>query len=274
MLAGADMELLANDLSVHEQFHDKTTFYDALSRLMTMRCVAQHFALDIYCHRGFLNAKPMPGVSMQQAIGSLSDRNTRRATMVWLTCAGPFWDDVHVRQHDVNDWLECRGKIVTDSAIGEAGFRTLHGVNCGLVSVSPSAWNFAAVKMIWCRGSQELDNQSAALENWWDPEELENGLRNTAPLIRSWRDLYESSTSRFQDLTFAENCFMPLKGIPFARSASDRFFQLLSILDQFARAFNVHGTRTPEGHQIYRDYFTGDNALFSDSSDSEKHKFR
>ena len=50
---------------------------------------------------------------------------------------------------------------------------------------------------------------------------------------------------------------------------------LLGILDRLARAFNAAGGRTPEGQQIHQDYFTGStNALFSDSSDSEKHDFR
>ena len=41
-----------------------------------------------------------------------------------------------------------------------------------------------------------------------------------------------------------------------------------------ARAFDATGARTTEGQRIYQDYFTGDNALFSDSSDDEKHRFR
>ena len=72
----------------------------------------------------------------------------------------------------------------------------------------------------------------------------------------------------------ADLCFDPLVGVPFAKSAADRILALLSILDHCANAFDAGGSRTSEGNRIYRDYFAGDNALFSDSSDSEKHSFR
>ena len=266
------MDLLANDLSIHEQFHDMATFRDALSRLMAMRHAAQDLQQDVYCHRGFPLAKPIPGVSMQQAIGRLLDKSECRAAMTWLTRAGPFWDDI--RKHDVEDWLECEGEIVTDTAVGETAFRTLHDVNCALVSVSPSDWNCTPVKVIWRRDTQGLDNRSTDLQNWWNPETLKIGLRNMAPPIRSWKDLHTTSKGRFERLTFADNCFTPLRGVPFVKNVAERFLVLLGILDRFACAFDATGALTPEGHRIYQNHFTGDRALFSDSSDSEKHKFR
>ena len=53
----------------------------------------------------------------------------------------------------------------------------------------------------------------------------------------------------------------------------ERFLALLDILDRMARAFDATGARTPEGQGLYQAYFTGDNALFSDSSDKEKRRF-
>ena len=49
---------------------------------------------------------------------------------------------------------------------------------------------------------------------------------------------------------------------------------LLSALDGFASEFDASGLRTPEGRRIYREYFSGEEAAFSDSSDSEKRRFR
>ena len=266
------MELLANDLSVHEQFHDMAGFRDALSRLMVMRGAARLYGCEVHCHGTFLNAKPMPGIPMQQAIGSLGVESERRAVMIWLTRGGPFWDDV--RRHGRDDWLECNGEVVTDTAVGEAAYRRLHGVDCGLVSVSPSAWSYTPVEVAWLREAEGLDNQNAALENWWDAEPLKEALQHRLPPIASWGDLREASRNRFERLTFAEECFAPLAGVPFAKSAADRFIVLLDILDRFARAFDETGARTPESHRIYRAHFTGDTALFSDSSASEKRDFR
>ena len=266
------MDLLANDLSIHEQFHDITSFRGALARLMAMRVTAQRFGREVYCHRALLTANPMPGVPMQRAIGRLTVESERRAAMVWLTRAGPFWDDL--RQHDAEEWLECGGEIVTDSAVGEAAFRTVHGANCGLVSVTPSDWNLSPIDVTWRREGEGLDGQSTILENWWDAATLEDRLQNAVPPIQSWNDLREVSTNQFENLTIAGNCFRPLYGTPFAKSPADRILVLLGILDRLAQAFDTDGGRTPEGHKIYQDYFTGKNALFSDSSTTEKNNFR
>ena len=135
------MELFANEMSIHRQFHDLPTFHGALERLMGMRGVAHRFGRNVYCHRPLADAEPIPGIRMQQAVQRLAD-NERRALMIWLTSGGPFWDDL--RRHDPNDWLECRDEIVTDTAVGEAAYRTLLGAECALISAVPSDWNYSA----------------------------------------------------------------------------------------------------------------------------------
>ena len=265
------MEFFANDMSIHRQFHDLPTFHGALERLIVMRGVALRFGRNVYCHRALVDTEPVHGLRMQQAVQHLAD-NKRRALMSWLTRGGPFWDDPG--RHDANDWLECQGEIVTDTAVGEAAYRTLRGVECALMSATPSDWDFSPVEVIWNREAEGLDNQNAALENWRDAAALEERLEQAAPLMRSWDDLEDFSKIRFSRLTFAVLCFDPLAGVPFAKSSVDRILALLSILDRFANAFDAGGSRTPEGNRIYRDYFAGDNAWFSDSSDSEKHSFR
>ena len=266
------MELLANDLSIHEQFHDIAAFREALSRLMAMRGAARRFGREVYCHGALLIASPMSGVPMQQAVGRLSVESERRAVMAWLTQAGPFWDDL--RQHSADDYIECQGDVVTESAVAEAAYRTLHDVECGLVSVTPSGWDYSPIDVTWRREFEGLNDRSTALQNWWSAPTLEGGLRALAPPIQSWGALREVSACRFENLTFAVDCFDPLEGVPFAKSAAERFLVLLGILDRFARTFDSDGARTPEGHRIYQDNFTGCRALFSDSSDREKRKFR
>ncbi len=265
------MDLLVNDLSVHGQFHDSAGLRDALSRLMALREMARRFGREVQCHRAFLNTEPIPGRPLQGAVGKL-DIERRRAVMAWLTRSGPFWDDV--RQHGRDDWLQCNGQIVTDSALGEAAFRVLHGVECGLVSLAPSRWCQSPLDVTWVREAERLDDGNAAVENLWRVETLEESLRHRAPPLRSWDGLRETSESRFTNLVFAENCFAPLAGSPFTKGAADRLAILLDVLDRFASAFDEDGSRNAEGHRIYRDYFTGDGALFSDSSDTEKRAFR
>lgn len=267
-----DFVFLVNDLSIHGQFHEKSAFRDALARLMTMRSVAQRFERELHCHRKFLNRNPMPDMTMQQALGQLTN-DERRAVMVWLTRHGPFWDDL--RRHSENEYLECRGEIVTNSAVGEAAFRTFYDVECGLVSITPSDWDYSPVEVIWRREDEGLEDQHANIDNWRDEVALKEKLRIVAPKIESWDKLRETSTRHFMRLTFSHDCFEPLKGLPFAKSTADRVVELLGILDQLACEFDENGGRTPKGHQIYQKHFTGSkNALFSDSSDDEKSSFR
>lgn len=269
------MDLLTNDLSIHRQFHDTASFRDAFARVMAMRAVARRFDREVHCHRMLLAAEAMPDVPMQRALQRLS-KDERRSAMRWLTHGGPFWDD-H-RRHGVADYLECGGEVVTDRAIGEAAYRTLdeHMTDCALVSFTPSDWDFSPVEVTWRRADEGLDDRTVTLENWRDAAALEKRLRDMVPPARSWSDLRRLSASRFGSLTFTRDCFDPLEGAPFVKSAADRLLVLLDILDRFARAFDTDGARTPEGHRIYRDHFTGidDQGLFSDSSDTEKRDFR
>ena len=269
------MDLFANDLSIHGQFHDAASFRHAFARMMAMRAEARRFGREVHCHRMLLAAEAMPGVPMQRALQRLSV-NERRSAMRWLTHGGPFWDEDGLRRHGADDYLECRDEVVTDRAVGEAAYRTLHGMECALVSFTPSDWNFSPVEVTWRRDDEGLDDRTVTLENWRDAVALEDRLRDTPLPVRSWDDLRRVSTDRFGNLTFAGACFDPLAGAPFVKSAADRILVLLDVLDRFARAFDADGARTPEGHRLYRDHFTGidDQGAFSDSSDKEKRDFR
>ncbi|MCY4585107.1 MAG: hypothetical protein OXB98_03625 [Bryobacterales bacterium] len=207
---------------------------------------------------------------MQQAMSRIAD-SERRAVMSWLTRAGPFWDDL--RQHGANDWLACGDELVTDTAVGEAAFRSLHGVACGLVSVTPSDWEFSPVEVAWCFRDGGLTDQHASLENWVEVDELQRKLQGTAPPLSSWDDVREACSARFENLIFGTDCFEPMRGHPFSSAAANRLFALLDVLDRLCRAFDATGNRTLDGHRIYSDFFTGNMAPFSDSSDSERNRF-
>ena len=265
------MDLLANELSVHGQFHDTAGFRDALQRVMTIRATARRFGREVQCNRAFLSRMPIADMPMQQAIGNLGADSQRRAVMAWLTRHGPFWDDL--RKHGEDDYLECGDDLVTDAAAGEAAFRRMHGVECGLVSMAPSVWCHSPIEVTWVREVEGLTNRSIKVENWWEPEAFEKAMQRRLQPLGSWDDLREVSNAQFAGVRFAENCFDPLAGIPFAKSAADRFLALVDVLDSLTRAFDDSGARNAEGHRIIRDYFTGDRAWFSDSSDSEKHDF-
>ena len=265
------MEFLFNELSVHGQFADLATFRTAVGRVMDIRAVMRRFGRELYCHRNLANSQVTPDDAMPRAVQAL-DRNSRGALLAWLTRHGPFWEDV--REHDGDDYLDCwkyEGRIVTDTAVGEAAYGCLHGRGRGLVSMSPSAWLFSPVPV---DRHDEAGVRRVGVPNYWESDVLEAALEELRPPLGSWRDLEEIARARCPGLVLAPDSFAPLAGHPFHPGVADGILRRLLVLHELANCFDQHGERTPEGHRLYREHFTGDKAWFSDSSDKEKRVFR
>ena len=147
--AGTEMDLLFNELSLHEQFPDVDTFRQALGQLMAMRAAAKRSGREVSCKNNLLGTHPIHGVTMRDAITFRANREELRATLAWLNKRGPFWDASHSLRS--NEWLECKGNLVTDSGVGEAAYRKLRGIDCGLISMRPSNWTCSPVVVEWKR---------------------------------------------------------------------------------------------------------------------------
>ena len=274
------MDLLVNDLSIQEKFCSLSSFHEALEQLMKMRGVAKRFQRDVFCSRNFVNMDPIQDIQMCKAINDLQDKNKCRAVMSWLT-RGPFWDTPEERKHSGDNLLEClnrNDKVVTDTAVGEAAFRMLeiNGSSCGLISMAPSDWQFTPVEVIYRQDNGEEEDRSVDIENFFDPDALTSRLQNSEPSINSWNALQKTLSTRFPRLMFAENCFEPLtsKNIPFKSSLARSILRLLDILNRLALEVDKNGRRTAKGEEIHDQYFKHKNALFSDSSDTEKQHFK
>lgn len=57
--------------------------------------------------------------------------------------------------------------------------------------------------------------------------------------------------------------FEPLRGHSFAVGASCEALTLLDTLDRFKVCFDEQGQRTPEGHRLFQEHFTGNNARWA-----------
>jgi hypothetical protein len=268
------VELLVNDLSLHGQFMDLASFRDAIARVMSIRQIARRFGLELQCHRNIAQAQVTTTVTMPQAVQALT-KNERRALLQWLTQHGPFWEDM--RNHGPDDWLEFKGGIVTETAIGEAAWRCLNGIESGLVSFSPSQWLFSPVAVDWIPSTS--GRTTVGVLNHWEPDAVEAFLQATPAQMASWGHLELLAKARCTQLTFAVDAFESMNGHPFNLGTARRLLFILGTLNRLKSCFDVDGQRTPEGHQIYRDFFTGKKgdggrgALFCDSSDSEKRDF-
>ncbi len=269
------MELLINDLSIDGQFYDLSTFRGAISRVMTMRETARQFGRELHCHRNVAHAQVTREMSMQQAIQTF-DRDQRLSVVQWFTKNGPFWEDA--RGHGPDDYLECNGAVVTDTAVGEAAWNCLNLIEHRLVSFIPSNWEISPVSVDYIADTN--DKKSVDVLNYWDPATFETVLRAIPAPLFSWDQLELLSVAKCTQLSFAPDAFAPLVGHPFVSGAAQRLLFILDILNRFKSCFDTNGQRTSAGHEIYRNFFTGKKgdggrgALFSDSSESEKIDFK
>lgn len=263
------MDLLFNDLSIHGQFPDVATFQVAIGRVMTMRELARRrYGRELQCHPKVAHASVTDRSSMQQAVGRFS-REMQSALMQWLARSGTVWEDY--RRHGDDDWLECEGEVVTDTAIGEAAYRRFHGTECGLVSMDPSSWLFSPFAVEW---HESESVRSVDVPNYWRVEGLTAALDAEPAALGSWADLETVARRRCPALTFSPSCFRPLSGHPFGHGAAQALLSRLIVLHDFKNAFNEHGQRTAEGEEILRKHFAGTEAWFSDSSPTEQAEFR
>lgn len=269
------MSLLVNDLSLHGQFRDHISFKNAIAQLMRMRQIVQSFGRELHCHRGMFNAQVTPDSTMPQAIQALN-QNEQRALRSWLTQNGPFWVDA--RNHSADDYIESLGRVVTDTAIGEAAWCELNGIERGLVSIVPSDWQKSPLPVAFT-SSSGAENTIDVL-NFWEPATLEESLKSAPVPIDAWHQILPIAEARYSLLTFSAKSFESLKGHPFVSGAAQRILSILNILNEFKTCFDEKGARTTKGHELYQDFFTGvkadggRGAVFTDSSDSEKEEFK
>ena len=261
------MELLLNDLSVHGQFTDVAAFRQSLASVRAMRSTAEGFAREVYVHPNIVNCRVTSTVSVFEALQTLG-RDEKRAVLGWFTKHGPFWSDD--MRHSPDDYLECGAEVVTETAVGEVAFCATLDVDRRLVSFVPSAWECSPISVRYV-SSIATDVE---VSNYWQTQQLEAALQQAAPPIASWMELAAAVRSRFQRLTFSASCFSALDRQPFAPGVTERIISRLEVLDRLMGEIDRTGRRTPEGHRLYQDYFTGDRAWFSDSSDTEKNEFR
>lgn len=261
------MEVLLNDLSLHGQFANVHAFQDAFQAIIDIRNRMAQFERKLYCHRNVAQAQVTHNLTLQQAVWRF-DLNKRRAVLGWLTRHGPFWEDD--RSHGPDEYLECQGRVVTDTALGEAAFHCFKGSKYQLVSLAPSDWMFTPIPVVW----QHDNVANIEVPNHWEIGTLESVLRTASSPIQSWEQLASIMLTRCTNLTFTNNSFESLRGHPFVNSAAQRIVELLETLDKYKSCFGAQGQRTAEGQGIYQDHFTGDKAWFTDSSESEKNEFK
>lgn len=259
------MELFINDLSLHAQFPDPTTFREALRTLFSCHQCARSFNRACYVPRSISTRMVGHTLPFRQAITAFGDINFTRQVMVWIDRQGPFADDVLIR--DPNEYYTYGDEIVTDEILGEVAARQNGERPSAIVSFKPSAFTLSPLPVLWHRS--DTDKETIPIDNFWDRQTLHSYLEQHDAEIQSWSDMLARARSRFTQLTFFDNLENHLQGEPFSQTIARRALELLDILNRLKTCYTATGERTAEGELLIDNYFRRTNC-FSDSSDTEK----
>lgn len=263
------MHLFFNELSLINQCPTQTQFVEAVNHIMQFHQIARKYSRTIYCHRQMTSIQIASEKSLQQAVQQL-DLNMRRSFMNWLTTTGPFWDDE--RQHSADEYFDLtNGTLITDTGLGEAAYRMYSGEESSVVSWPNDTWQYHPVAVNWHAAD---DTVCIDVANYHASEQFTAILEETQPPFQSWADLHTRCIQRFSHLTFVANCNATMLHLPFNESPAQRIYALLDMLNRFVSEHDETGKRTEAGQRYYQDWFTGQNAYFTDESDSNKSKYQ
>ncbi len=192
------------------------------------------------------------------------------AVLSWLSKDGPFWDDE--RAHSADSWLQRDAHtLVTDTAVGEAAWKTHQGEMAELVSFKPSSWAYSPVR-VTCHQELELALWHCDIPNHLELDTVRAAIQSRRAPMKTWADLQLYAMADCPHLVFSQQAFERLFSEPFAAGPAQQLLERLAVLDDLKRSCGPEGF-TPQAQQRYQNHFFGDKSWFSDSSVSEKREF-
>lgn len=265
------MDFLVNELSLHGQYTNERDFRESFKLILSCGQQIENRGHSCYYSRQLNTREAMPGLDLRQVVKKTGDRNFIQQVVNLLSKRGPFWSEN--RRHSEDDYFAYRNEVVTDTAIAEAAWCVAnHQQDCHTVSFKPSNFNSSPLSVVWHQSTSNV--LPVDVQNFWDVATLTTFLKNSLKPPTSWEELIQQCINEYPHLTFADDLLDPLDSEPFSEAIAKRVRELLSILDELNTCFGEDGKLNRRGQEIKRNYFEREEALFTDSSDSEKHDFR
>jgi len=241
---------------------------------MSCRAQLNRCGRKLYVDHTILQAQATNASKVRAAVSSFNP-DRRRALLRWLDKEGPHWDtDSH---HSPDEYFVCDSRqadeVVTESAVAEVAHLNSMGIPSALISVAPSDWCIIPleVSLLDDGGTKQY---SVAISNYWNAESVTQVLRNIAPPPASWSEFDSLARQRFGNIRFAGDWLRPVRHRPIEKAAVSATFRLLEILNELRHQIEVQGRSPAEARSDYERFFRRSGGMFSDSSSSEKQRFR
>ena len=226
-------------------------------------------------------------------VGRQLPRDDRNRLFGWTNKQGPFIDDD--RQAVEPDAFWFGDDEVTEGGLGEAARRCL--------SIQPAA----AFSPIHETTSRFAENPLAVIHglipdeviarvqvpNYVDAAALAEAIQAAEPEPKNWTDALAQARQRSKPpnrsrrlgptrwrrhgsdrLLIGRHCDSTLSRHPFNLSQSRRVFQLLGVLQEIMQEMDDGGQLSDEGKLLRQEHFVGEEAWFSDESETRKRRKR
>jgi hypothetical protein len=262
------MEWYINDLSLNGEFSDPHALRASVEPVLRLMTSRPDLRRRILCSRAFSIRPATATLNFSECVRATNDRLFIRQILQWVSSAGPFWDDDRAANPD--DYFHFEGEDVTEQGLGEAARRLALGVPAATFSFPhPTILRFQRTPLRVNHGLAEDPLGFYDVQNCWTPEHVEAAAIQR---IHSWRDLLEIAAGDMKTLILAEGIITQLAPVPFHSGVAEKFLQLLRVLHELANA-SREGAFSSAAFEIYNKFFTGEKALFTDESETNKRDF-
>jgi hypothetical protein len=267
------MRWYMNDLSLQGQFEDGAAFLPVLSGIMAARGQFAILRTSLHTTRVLATRPVGPQLSLRELLRERRCRDIRGQVLYWLDRTGPFVEEDKLEEQE--DFFEFEGVDVTETGLGEAARRTKFGEGAISYSFMGGECNYAITPLMVAHGLPEDRLGSYSLPNLWTVDGLRQSAMAAGPSPRNWVALIEVARERYPRLCIPDDVYAQsaLAKEPFDAVVADRALALMTYLDEYMLGRNPDGSETGASRQVIETHFTGDRALFTGESESNRREF-
>lgn len=263
------MEWILNDLSLSKNFSDVDDFVVKMSEFLKVKNNNRQLNQHMLCSRSLGNMKVLENVTFSQVVMKRIDPNLRSQILSWLNKKGPFWADDRVINDD--DYFEFNAIDVTDQGLGECARRKISGFPVCSYSFEG---NYSNSPLIIQHGLAEEPFGFYDIENISGINGLIASVADALPTPKNWREAIDRLIEKYQCLIISKKVYEQMAPIPFSEGNYKSIDERFRVLKEYIESRDQHGDHTAQTEQIVENYFHGEKAWFSNSSDSERRKFK
>lgn len=267
------MRWYVNDVSLQGQFPTDVHFLEEFRGLLRLRARTEILRTGLFSSRNFREKLACPNVRVREVVQRSNDADFRRSVLSWLDRYGPFTEDERLAESE--DYFEFGGIDVTDTGLGEAARRTKARQDVETFSFAGGHVAFDLTPLAVDHGVDGDRLGQYQIKNLWTLDQLANSAIDCEPPATSWRELVESARRRFTFLTIPDSIYEDarLAREPFDAAIRDRTLALLGHLNLYMSDRRVGGAEGPIARGVIDNFFTGEMALFTGESASNRRDF-